>query len=84
VPRRAVRLPPKRSQGLTNLSRATGLPCSPDLTAVEALLAAMKAIVQPEYRGAGMPFGPEVAVGDDAPVLDRFVAFSGRDPRWAP
>lgn len=67
-----------------DLSRATGLPYIPDPTVVEALLAAMKAIVQPEYRGAGMPFGPEVAVDDDAPALDRFVAFSGRDPHWAP
>lgn len=35
---------------------------------------------------AGTPgmFGPAVAVDDDAPVLDRVVARSGRDPRWSP
>lgn len=27
-------------------------------------------------------FGPAVPVPDDAPVLDRIVARSGRDPRW--
>ncbi|BCI55815.1 TIGR03086 family protein [Mycolicibacterium litorale] len=29
-------------------------------------------------------FGPAVPVDDDAPVLDRIVARSGRDPRWHP
>jgi uncharacterized protein (TIGR03086 family) len=67
-----------------DLSRATGLPYDPDPSAIEAVLAAMKAIILPEYRGAGMPFGPEVTVQDDAPALDRFVAFTGRDPNWAP
>jgi hypothetical protein len=27
-------------------------------------------------------FGPAVPVADDAPVLDRIVAMSGRDPQW--
>lgn len=29
-------------------------------------------------------FGPEVAVDDGAPVLDRLVGFLGRDPAWRP
>ncbi|MGI5202210.1 TIGR03086 family metal-binding protein [Spirillospora sp. CA-108201] len=28
--------------------------------------------------------GPEVAVPDDAPMLDRVLGLSGRDPRWKP
>jgi uncharacterized protein (TIGR03086 family) len=35
-----------------------------------------------QYRGEGMPFGERVAVPDDAPALDRFIGFMGRDPGW--
>ncbi len=34
-----------------------------------------------EYRGEGMPFGPVVAVADDAPTLDRLVGYMGRHPQ---
>jgi hypothetical protein len=32
----------------------------------------------------GAVFGPEVVVPEDAPALDRLVAFSGRSPSWGP
>jgi uncharacterized protein (TIGR03086 family) len=35
----------------------------------------------PQGRDMGI-FGPEVPVPADAPVLDRIVAITGRDPRW--
>ncbi|WP_211247491.1 hypothetical protein [Cryptosporangium arvum] len=38
--------------------------------------------IKPEWRGPGMAFGYEVTVGDDAPVMDRVVAFAGRAPKW--
>lgn len=44
----------------------------------------LRQVVQPEYRGDGLPFGPEVAVAADAPALDRLLAFTGRDPGWEP
>ena len=33
-----------------------------------------------EYRGDDMPFGPSIPIGLEAPPLDRFMAFMGRDP----
>ncbi|CAN5404142.1 TIGR03086 family metal-binding protein [soil metagenome] len=30
----------------------------------------------------GGPFGPIVPVADDAPLVDRVIGLSGRDPRW--
>jgi uncharacterized protein (TIGR03086 family) len=41
--------------------------------------------LKPEFRGdeaSGRVFGPEVAVSEDAPVLDRLIGFFGRDPDW--
>ncbi|WP_043653180.1 TIGR03086 family metal-binding protein [Nocardia thailandica] len=38
----------------------------------------------PEQRGEGIPFGPVVAVPDDAPAYDRLIAWSGRNPAWRP
>ncbi len=32
----------------------------------------------------GSPFGRVVEVPADAPLLDRVVAFTGRDPSWTP
>jgi uncharacterized protein (TIGR03086 family) len=67
-----------------DLSRATSRPWQPDPAACERALVTLAGLVQPEYRGPEMPFGPEVSVADNAPALDRFVAFTGRDPQWDP
>ncbi|MEN3316442.1 MAG: hypothetical protein V7605_2676, partial [Acidimicrobiaceae bacterium] len=29
-------------------------------------------------------YGPRIAVPDDAPAVDRLMAFIGRDPAWRP
>jgi uncharacterized protein (TIGR03086 family) len=39
--------------------------------------------VPAEPRGPEIPFGPVVAIGDDATPYERLVAWTGRDPRWA-
>ncbi|GHB75332.1 TIGR03086 family protein [Streptomyces cirratus] len=67
-----------------DLARATGLAWQPDPAASAHALTVLQAMVKPEYRGPGLPFGPEVPVPADAPALDRLVAFTGRDPGWAP
>jgi uncharacterized protein (TIGR03086 family) len=63
-----------------DLATATGqqVPFSDDELA--AALARAETTLPPEYRGAGKPFGDQVEVPADAPVLDRFVAFMGRRP----
>lgn len=64
-----------------DLSRATGIADPYTDDEAEVALAAARAIVSPEYRGTGM-FGPEVILPPGAPVMDRCMAFVGRDPHW--
>jgi uncharacterized protein (TIGR03086 family) len=47
---------------------------------LERVLARGQAMLQPQYRGPGKSFAEEVAVSDDAPALDRVVAWAGRTP----
>ena len=65
-----------------DLARASGQ--EPDLD--EGIAARMLAAMRPmdaALRSSGH-YGPAVAVPDDAPVQDRLVGFTGRDPRWRP
>jgi uncharacterized protein (TIGR03086 family) len=52
----------------------------------EVLTAAVGAVHRklPAERGPGIPFAAPVAVPDDAPPIDRLVAWQGRDPQWRP
>ena len=64
------------------LARAVGQPWQPDEATAAQALTFYRATIKPQWRGPGMPFGPEVPVADNAPMIDRVVAFSGRDPGW--
>ncbi|MEW2418168.1 TIGR03086 family metal-binding protein [Streptomyces sp. NPDC046866] len=66
-----------------DLARATGQAYAPDRAALQASYAFLLAAAEDESRGGGI-FGPVVPVPDDAPLLDRAVGLSGRDPRWSP
>lgn len=65
-----------------DIARATGQAYDPDPASVQACFG----FVAPAVRPEGVPglFGPPVPVADDAPMLDRLVALSGRDPSWTP
>ncbi|MEU9448505.1 TIGR03086 family metal-binding protein [Streptomyces sp. NPDC048277] len=63
-----------------DLARATGQRYVPDPAALEASYGFLRMAAQGE-RG---PFGPVVPVPEGAPLLDRTVGLSGRDPGWKP
>jgi uncharacterized protein (TIGR03086 family) len=67
-----------------DLAKATGQPLAWPPEAATAALESMRAMVQPQMRGPGKFVGHEVEVPDDAPPLDKLVAFAGRDPSWRP
>ncbi|MFD9010619.1 TIGR03086 family metal-binding protein [Streptomyces sp. NPDC059552] len=66
-----------------DLARATGQDYAPDPAALTASHAFLLAAAEEDDRGGGI-FGPVVPVPDDAPLLDRAVGLSGRDPGWKP
>lgn len=61
-----------------DLARGTGQPIPfTDEEAAEALRRGRQTL-QPQYRGDQI--GPEIAVSDDATLIDQFAAFMGRQP----
>ena len=66
-----------------DLARGTGQPYQQDPATLEACLGAMTAMYPPDDLDARKGiFEPPVPVPDDAPLVDRVVAYSGRDPGW--
>jgi uncharacterized protein (TIGR03086 family) len=65
-----------------DLARATGQPYEPDPAALQAVYEFLLAAVEDPTRGE--IFGPVVPVPAEAPLLDRAIGLSGRDPGWTP
>jgi uncharacterized protein (TIGR03086 family) len=67
-----------------DLAVATGQPYAVDPLTAEACLEFNKgfAVGAPEARDA--MYGPVVPVADGAPLFDRLLGATGRDPAWAP
>jgi uncharacterized protein (TIGR03086 family) len=64
-----------------DLARAIGAPASYAGPGLEAVHETVR-----HFRSQGIDglFGPEVAVPNDAPLFDRVLGLSGRDPGWQP
>ncbi len=67
-----------------DLARALGRDVAMPDDLATAQLEMMQQYYDPATRGPGRGFELAVACADDAPVQDRLVALSGRDPAWAP
>jgi uncharacterized protein (TIGR03086 family) len=68
-----------------DVARASGQPYDCDPGSVEAVMGFVTQFSGPGQEEAreGM-FGPVVPVPDDAPLLDRVIGLTGRDPAWSP
>jgi uncharacterized protein (TIGR03086 family) len=68
-----------------DVARATGQPYEVDVPSLETVQAFVAQFSEPgmEEARAGL-FGPVVEVPEDAPLLDRVIGLTGRDPAWLP
>lgn len=66
-----------------DLAKATGQPYDVDGVTAEASFTSLTVLV-PQLPTDGGPFGPPVTVPDDAPVIERAIGLTGRDPHWTP
>src|SRR6266567_1593805 len=68
-----------------DVARATGQPYEVDAASVEAVHGFVAQFSEPgmEEARAGL-FGPVVEVPENAPLLDRVIGLTGRDPGWSP
>ena len=64
-----------------DLAKATDQPAGYEGPGLEAILQLVT-----QFRGGGIEglFGPEVPVPADAPLFERILGVTGRDPRWEP
>jgi len=68
-----------------DVARATREAYEVDVPSLEAVQAFVAQFSQPgmEEARAGL-FGPVIEVPEDAPLLDRVIGLTGRDPAWSP
>jgi uncharacterized protein (TIGR03086 family) len=68
-----------------DIARSTGQEFHADRASLDDALVALQMFQQPGTdRAPGSPFGEPIEVPDDAALLDRVIALSGRDPDWTP
>ena len=68
-----------------DVARASGQPYDCDPASLEMVHELVSQFCGPgtEQQRRGL-FGPEVAVPEDAPLLDRVIGMTGREPGWTP
>lgn len=62
-----------------DLAKATGLPFTPSQELAQFALSTWQPFV-PAGDRTGYAFKPAINIGDDAPVVDRLVSYTGRQP----
>ncbi|MEM9563173.1 MAG: TIGR03086 family protein, partial [Actinomycetota bacterium] len=69
-----------------DLAVAIGADVVWDDDVVDGAVVAITTGLPAEPRGdeVGIPFDPVVPTAQDAPAIDRLVAWTGRDPSWTP
>ena len=67
-----------------DVARASGQAYDCDPAALEAVHGFVAEVAAAGEEGRQGLFGPPVAVGDSAPLLDRVIGLTGRDPSWSP
>lgn len=68
-----------------DVARASGQPYDGDPDLLDVMHGFLAELLRPEQEAFRREiFGPVVEVPDDAPLLDRLVGLSGRDPTWRP
>ncbi len=65
-----------------DIAVASGQSFSSEARLVEAALQFVQSTVAQNPDGSPGLFGPPVPVPEDAPVLDRLIGLTGRDPAW--
>lgn len=63
-----------------DLAKTLGKPYTMDEELASGVLALLHQILTPERRGPGKPFAEAITCPESAPVQDRLIAFSGRQP----
>ena len=64
-----------------DLANATGQPYEVAAENLEAAWQLVSNIPDDPAARSGL-FGPRLPIADDAPLLDRVLAYAGRDPKW--
>jgi uncharacterized protein (TIGR03086 family) len=67
-----------------DVARASGQDFDQDRESLEAVYGFVKQFSSAGEEAREGMFGPEVAVPEDAPLLDRLLGLTGRDPHWSP
>lgn len=67
-----------------DIAAATGREYTCEPQVLEAPYAFVQSAVAQNPNGSPGLFGPPVAVPDTAPLLDRLIGLTGRDPAWRP
>jgi uncharacterized protein (TIGR03086 family) len=67
-----------------DIAAASGQHFSCDPQLLQATYEFVRSTVAQSPQGSPGLFGPPVPVADDAPLLDRLIGLTGRDPAWQP